>query len=315
MTQSQQRTPCSYCSGLRDLALHLYELAAYCDYLDNRRIIFSRKKNVLVPEQEARTITAGSWLRLASQIEHVALDTYRFQEAHFYCEPVDELLRSDTKHYSSIATPLTRFIFFCNALEEIYRFVSPTYETFFDRISNKQIKQEYLRSPSMQAAILLDRTPNPMIAGDYQHLVDNLSQITHIYLTKFGGTFDLAGRTPKDLSYGFQLVRNVRNHVAHGVFQLLDNPDYSMGSDHLTRQNTINMLNQCVRVGAIGIQIILTIDNDGFKSQLYEDCQDDLDSGEYFLREIRHYLVNLHRRQSFGLNESSYYRWRDEIAG
>lgn len=118
-----------------------------------------------------------------------------------------------------------------------------------------------------------------------------------------------------DQSYGLQLVRNVRNHVAHGVFPLLENPEYSMNDDHLARRNTINLLNQCTRIGAIGIQLMLAIDNDGFHSILYGEHCDDFDYGTYFSENMnREYLVNLHRSQDFGLNESAYFRW-SELAG
>lgn len=103
--------------------------------------------------------------------------------------------------------------------------------------------------------------------------------------------------------------------MAHGVFPLLENPEYSMNDDHLARRNTINLLNQCTRIGAIGIQLMLAIDNDGFHSILYGEHCDDFDYGTYFSENMnREYLVNLHRSQDFGLNESAYFRW-SELAG
>lgn len=315
MSNATSKNTCDICAGLRDRSLHLHELAAFCDYLDNRRVTYVRKKGDLIPDQEARTAVIAGWLRLASQIERVDLDTYQFQEAHIYCEPVDEQLRSDAEHHSLIATPLTRFIFLCNALEETYRFVSPTYEKRFDSRVAEGVKEEYHRSRSMQATLILDEGQHLSVPYGYQHLTENLLKVSQIYLGQFGGTFDVGGRVIGDQSYGLQLVRNVRNHVAHGVFPLLENPEYSMNDDHLARRNTINLLNQCTRIGAIGIQLMLAIDNDGFHSILYGEHCDDFDYGTYFSENMnREYLVNLHRSQDFGLNESAYFRW-SELAG
>lgn len=316
MNDTAPKSSCRICSGLRDLPLHLYELAAYCDYLDNRRTTYIRKNGVQIPDQEARTATVAGWLRLASQVDHVDLDTYRFQEAHIYCEPVNEQLRSDAEHHSLIATPLTRFVFFCNALEEAYRFVSPTYETQFDRVAAQGVKEEYLRSRSMQAAALLDEAMSPQVPYGYQHLVENLMKVAQVYLKQVCGVLDVAGRTEKDLSYGLQLVRNVRNHVAHGVFPLIENPEYSMDVDQSIRRNTINLIKQCTRVGAIGIQMMLAIDNDGFQSALYNENCEDFEYGKYFSEHMgRVYLLNLHRSQNFGLNESAYFQWSELARG
>ncbi len=312
MNDTIPKKTCALCPALRGLSLHLYELALYCDYLDNLRTTYVRKKGILIPDQEAQTATAAGWLRLASQVQRVDLDTYRFQAAQLYCEPVDELLRSDAEHHSAITTPLTKFIFFCNALEEIFRFVSPTYETAFDNSARHGGKQEYLRSHSMQAALLLDHSGHTDIPYDYGHLVENLSKITKIYLDQTGGTMDTAGKTVQDLCFGIQLIRNVRNQVAHGVFPLLENPEYSTRSNHFQVRNTINLLNQCTRVGAISIQMILNIDNDGFQAQVYGDASNDPETGNYFATQMHGgYLMTLHRSQEFGLNEEAYFKWSE----
>ena len=306
---------CPVCSGLRPLSMHLYELAAYGDFLDNNRITYVRKKNILLPDQEARTSTISGWLRLASQVERVELNTFQFQAAHIYCEPVADALGSDAEHYSRIATSLTRFVFFCNALEETYRFLNPTYEAAYDRAAQSG-KIEYLRSPSMQASAVLDQSSGIAIPIEYKHLVENLAKVTDIYLQQTGATLDTSGKTLKDLSYGVQLIRNIRNQVAHGVFPLLENPEYSMNVNNFQIRNTVNLLNQCTRVGAISIQIMLKIDNDGFNSYSYVEAKEDLETGEYFSKHISSgYLMNLHKLQDFGLCEEAYFRWSELALG
>jgi hypothetical protein len=306
---------CNLCSGLRSLPLHLFELAAYADYLDNIRMTYTRKKKILKADKDALTSTIANWLRLASQIERVDLNTYQFQVAQDYCEPVAALLDSDAEHYSRLATPLTRFIVFCNALEETYRFLSPSYEKNFNKALALNPKQEYLRSPSIQAAFLLDQSAGTSIPAGYIHLVDNLSKVAKQYFEQTGGVLDTAGKSAEDLSFGLQLVRNIRNHVAHGVFPLLGNPNYSWSSNDLQVRNTINLLNQCTRVGAVAIQIMLNMDSDGFQSQLFEDASEDPETGHYFSeRMLGGYLMTLHRLQEFGLNEEAYFKWSENSA-
>jgi hypothetical protein len=167
----------------------------------------------------------------------------------------------------------------------------------------------------MQAAVFLDQSVNASIPIDYKHLVENLSKIVRIYLDQTGGILDTAGKMPQDLSYGMQLVRNVRNQVAHGVFPLLKNPNYSWSSNHLRVRNTINLLNQCTRVGALTIQVMLNMDNDGFQAQIYDDASDDPETGTYFSAQMHAaYLISLHRSQEFGLNEDAYYKWSEYSA-
>lgn len=167
----------------------------------------------------------------------------------------------------------------------------------------------------MQAMLILDERKHLSAPYGCPHLTENLLKISQIYFAQFGGTLDVGGRAIGDQSYGLQLVRNVRNHVAHGVFPLLENPEYSMNADHLTRRNTINLLNQCTRIGAIGIQQLLAADNDGFQSIMYGENCDDYEYGNYFSQNMSlEYLINLHRSQDFGLNESAYFQW-SELAG
>jgi hypothetical protein len=72
----------------------------------------------------------------------------------------------------------------------------------------------------------------------------------------------------------------------------------------------INLLHQAVRVGALYIQLLLAVDNDGLNSQLYGDLCDDPNTGGHFVRQCTDaYLLSLHREQEFGLNESSFFQW------
>jgi hypothetical protein len=71
-----------------------------------------------------KTETIGDWLRLASQLKTVEIDTWKFEPSAgnaFYCEPAAENIDAHAEHYTIHATALTRFMFVCSGLEEAYR--------------------------------------------------------------------------------------------------------------------------------------------------------------------------------------------------
>ncbi|MDN3685526.1 hypothetical protein QW180_26115 [Vibrio sinaloensis] len=84
--------------------------------------MFKLSKKELKQETEAHTESIAKWLKLASQLDNVQLNPFRYEEAHYWCESAGDELDSDASHNSSIITPLTRFLFISNALEETYRF-------------------------------------------------------------------------------------------------------------------------------------------------------------------------------------------------
>ncbi len=225
-----------------------------------------------------------------------------------YCEPVNDLLKSDADHREALITPLTRFVFVCNGLEECYRFVSQIYEAKFDKEIENGKQSDYLRSRSMQAAHLMQLHSGTITTPThYEHLVGNFRQVILRYLKEFPGKVDVpfSGNTGRD--YGLALVRNVRNHVAHGTFPIVENPEYS-DTDAQTKRNLINLMNQASRIAAINIQMLLAISAGPFDSELYDQHIDDDDYGEIFRRKCNTaYLLDLHLRQEFGLNEEDYF--------
>lgn len=152
MTDERKRVPykCPSCAGLRSIELHLYELSRLCDMLDNVRAAPMSKQGT---STTAKPSTGGiaKWLLAASQVAEVVMDTSQFEEAHFYCEPVLDLQNSDAEHRGGLATRLTRFIFFCNALEEVYRFCEGTYDAHYLDKSVLAGKERKLKNASMKA--------------------------------------------------------------------------------------------------------------------------------------------------------------------
>lgn len=310
---TEQRVPfkCAGCRGLRPIELHLHELSRYCDMLNNVRRPPASKEGKSV----ARPNTGGiaKWLLAASRVSEVVMDTCQFEEADLYCEPVADLQDSDAKHHGGLATRLTRFVFFCNALEETYRFCEGTYDRLFADKSSLASKGKKLSNASMKAgAVLREHAGSISFPMDFQHLVQNLAAVAAVYERGLGVELDTVVKDSSDPAFGLDIVRCIRNHVAHGTFPIIENPEYSWEMSEGLKYAVWNLLNQAVRVGALYVQLLLAVDSDGFQSDLYEQLKWDPDTGEYFKTSCTTtYLLSLHRQQQFGLNESSYFRWAD----
>lgn len=276
--------------------------------------------NVRSPPSSKQTKTYGAkpntdgiakWLLAASQVDEVVMDTSQFEEAQFYCEPVLDLQKSDAEHRGGLATRLTRFVFFCNALEEAYRFCEVTYDALYVDETSLASKGKRLKTASMKAgAVLREHASRLALPADFSHLVKNFAHLAGIYEQGLSVKLERVVDDDADIAYGLDIIRCLRNHVAHGTFPILDNPEYSWNMTEQMRRAVLNFLNQAVRVGALYIQLLLAVDSDGFQSPLHDELSDDPETGDYFSAHCTvDYLLSLHRAQSFGLNESSYFRW------
>lgn len=310
--ESLIKDSCSMRIELRDLTLHLYELGLYCELLSNNRIVYKRENGTLVLTGKAFTSAIAKWLRLAAQLESVNINTLLYQGTNLYCGADEEKIESDTAHNEHIITPLTRFIFVCNALEEGYRFISTTYESHFDAENASGTKHEYLGSHSAQAANLLRRSEEKLdIPRHYHHLMDNLRKIVKTYIDDYSGDIDISLSESLQIDYGLALVRNIRGHVAHGIFPIVENLEYSFGSTTPDmRGNLVTLLNEASRIAALSLQMLIAVAADGFQSMAYTSQAIDDDYGDAFVLKCdQRYLLTLHLIQDFGLNEEDYNLW------
>jgi len=290
----------------------------FCELLENRHIVYKFSNKSVSPEGEADTVNIAKWLRLASQIESVEMNAFRYEEAQLWCRPVAEELDSNANHHTAIITPLTRFIFIANALEETYRFASSLYEHHYQLIKMNQPKLLRKRNYSAQAHWLLDEIFSKVdVPIHYEHKVDNFLSIIRLYQSSFSVTFDVDLINCGSLSYGLSLVRNIRNHIAHAVFPIIENPEYTFDfSNPKTKRLILNLLSHASRIAAMNIQILLGVTNDGFESDGYAHLCSEPDYGDK-LQSLCSlgYLNNLHIKQDFGLNDSSqcrlYSLWDD----
>ena len=287
---------CQYCKELRPLSVHLYELAQFCSYLDNTvdYIDGSSKRKV-------KSKVISDWLKLASQLEKVEIDAWKFEDItpHLYCEPLADEVDSNTSHFSDYSTALTRFIFVTNALEETYRFVAQNYE----QLANSQCipKNKRLKKASMQAAALIDSIPKQIFPKHFDHLVDNYVSLFNDYSKEYKTEISAFKDTlPRTSSYGLNIVRNIRNHVAHGVFPLIDNLEY-FGARKGERDFLIQLLRYSCKLAAIFIQILIGKFNHGFESVEYQRCKaiDDKEFHYFITNCTNEYIANLHIEGEF----------------
>ncbi|EGQ7815847.1 hypothetical protein ABVD54_005039 [Vibrio parahaemolyticus] len=249
---------CPKCSKFRKIDAHLFELASFCTVLDNVADFKDEEEDALVS-----TVTIGEWLKLAAQLDNVVIDTWKFTDgAEFFCETVADACDSDTKHYSAYSTALTKFIFVSNALEEMYRFISPHY------LSSDKVKNRKLRKPSMQATALVDIYEEDDFPLYFKHKVENFIEAfnccDYIKDKPLGGMKNVK---LEDNSYALHLIRNIRNYVAHGVFPISENPEWT--SDYLAHQALYEVLLSSCRLACLYIQVFLNKYNTGMQSDDY----------------------------------------------
>jgi hypothetical protein len=272
-------TKCPTCIQNRPLESHLFELSELCKYLGNS-VEFTQHGSTRI----VKTSVIGDWLKLASHLKKVDMEWWRFRDemSEMYCpSDVDvdhEAL--DEEHFTEYSTVLTRFMYVTNAMEEAYRFIDKGYHSL-DSVINMP-KNKRLREPSMRSAVVIDLIPKESLPENFFHIMRNLEITFGKYIKHFSLTVNGIDDVKKtDNSAGLHFIRNLRNHIAHGVFPIIDNPEYWGGEDK--KRNLLNLLFHACRASAIYIQTILLSFNDGFQSQDYFYMKDVWDEeGDYF---------------------------------
>lgn len=289
---------CSKCSELRDLDLHLYELALFCELLNNERNDEDG--------QAIRTETISKWLKLASYLEKVEIDVGKFSLLGIFCEPAMAMEDSESKHHSQLSFALTRFLYVTNALEELYRFASPHYVGIRTASGTKWDKA------SMQTRQLLNHfTVSIKQPLHIEHLTNNYIRAFSRYLEVFPNKL-VNISSPEKLGCGLDYVRNFRYFVAHGRFPLIDDPDYNEDRKGMAEKRIlIYILNMSCRITALSMQMLLPLISCGFQpSDRYSYLAGDPDTGDLFKEHCTFdYLTNLHIKQPFGINEDDWYNF------
>ncbi|WP_367351164.1 hypothetical protein [Achromobacter animicus] len=308
--------PCPICAAARGLSEHLTEVAFAAQYLGNTSPYESEHGTTKI-----RTETIGDWLRLAAQLKTVEIDPWKFEPTAgdaFYCEPVADSIRDYGQHYTTHATALTRFVFVCNGLEEAYRFLDHLYGPM--AVRKGIAKRDLKRTSSMRAVALLDdlfeREGSAAVPRDFEHHCGNFIQLFRLYETEHDAAVGgIAAGAEKLPTFALQLVRNLRNHVAHGTFPLGPPADYGGNEDS---KELVLMLRHACRVASLYMQIMLRWFSPGFESYDYKAMQGT--NGKEFDRFIKRcslaYVLDLHLKGDFALHEglSDYEDYDDEGA-
>ncbi|MXY25150.1 MAG: hypothetical protein F4Y45_11595 [Acidobacteria bacterium] len=270
-------------------------MAEFCSYLDNTSP-FEEEGAI----RDVRTQVIGDWLRLAGQLETVEINTWKYAgDDALYCDPIAERYDSDAKHFTTYATSLTRYIFVCNALEEAYRFVAHHY----DQLAQQKgiAKGSLVYTPAMKAAYLVDQISESELPANFQHIAANLVVAFEDYQrTSSPRLSGLDSVSKSDASYALHLARNLRNHIAHGIFPLVDNFDYSSGPPLVMFQN---LLFHACRLATVCMQGLLGQYCKEFRSHDYKSIENA--HGEEFDRFLDNctigYSAKLHLKGDFTL--------------
>ncbi len=212
------------------------------------------------------------------------------------------------EHYTIHATALTRFMFVCNGLEEAYRFIDHLYGPL--SVLKGMAKGQLKRTSSLRAVALLDdlfeREGASAAPSDFGHHCGNFIRLFDRYKAEHNisvGGIDAGAETRS--TYALQIVRNLRNHVAHGTFPLGPPRDYGGNEDS---EELVLMLRHVCRVSALYMQIILRWFSPGFESYNYNSILDA--HGEEFDRFIEkftlQYVQGLHVKSVFALHHDIY---------
>jgi hypothetical protein len=302
--------PCPICSETRRLSEHLIEAGLAASYLGNTSTYESEHGTATI-----RTETIGDWFKLAAQLEKVDVNTWKFEssEAGLYCGTVADNIDAHSEHYTNHATALTRFVFVCNGLEEAYRFVDHFYAPM--AAAKGVAKKDRKRTSSMRAVTLLDDLFKRMGAQaaphEFEHHCGNFISLFNRYKAKHnasvGGIEAGAEKLP---TFALQLVRNLRNYVAHGTFPL--GPPADFGGDE-DSEELISMLKHACRVAALYTQIIFRWFSPGFESYDYISMQGwGKEFARFKERCTLEYVLNLHQQSDFAFHQDHYRYGGDE---
>lgn len=301
--------PCLICSKTRRVSEHLIETGLAASYLGNTSTYESEHGTATI-----RTKTIGDWLRLAAQLEKVEVNTWKFEssEAGLYCGTVADNIDAHSQHYTNHATALTRFVFACNGLEEAYRFVDHLYAPL--AAAKGVAKKDLKRTTSMRAVALLDDLFERMGAQaapqEFEHHCGNFISLFNQYKAEHNASVGgIEAGADKRPTFALQLVRNLRNHVAHGTFPLGPPVDYGGYEDS---EELILMLRHACRVAALYTQVILRWFSPGFESYDYISMQGWGKEFERFKERCTlEYVLNLHHQSDFAFHQD-HYRYDDD---
>lgn len=286
---------CKYCSTKRSTKLHLFELHFVFEELLSKPYEWERDGKIRIMHPQ----NIANWIKLASDLENVDMSTgvYSCSESSFtYCRPAYEEVVSNDNHYKKFATALTRFTYLCNALEEACKY-------FSNECKKRNLVKK--KQPIPKIIQLLDnterQTPKPVHFDFYAR------KFKHFFI-QYQSEYDvqISSRHLEDkvtISLTLDLIRELRNSVAHGLFPVMNDPEMHWVSE--AEGNLINLLNSGVMVICLILQVLLASyrKEEMERSRYYLATKEMLEAcGGENIPMIDAYVRDLHIKQEFELN-------------
>lgn len=282
--------PCPICKKSRHLRLHAYELSEFCFYLDNTSIYEknNRRTNQKV-SVTAETDVVGKWLRLGADLNSidVAFESHQSISA-FACDTHYEMLEDESRLISEYSTAITRFIYVCNAMEELYRFVERHYSG------------GNLNDASVKCCKILSNLKTSSYPNNFSHFCNNFDIKFKRFINRNG--IDL-NEEESGVGRYLHSVRELRNLMLHGKFPLSVAYDIPQDSNSSSFE-MITLLNSAIRVQLLVTQALLFEFNNGINSRKYHDLnimiqeEQDSDLSSFGVDYLRH----LHEESDFSLS-------------
>ncbi len=168
-------------------------------------------QDVIVNTGVSSSILKGAeWLRLASAIREVRIDTTRFDRSYGWCEPADDRTQLTDALHSDATFQLSRFLFIWAALEVCADTVT----------SKSQLKKQGMVACFIALLNRRFRANEPELA----HLHDVVAEVfqrasAHSLMQRIQGR-SLLGKHASVAGFGLYLVATLRNIFVHGALDL-----------------------------------------------------------------------------------------------
>lgn len=216
---------------------HLIPLSKHCYRLSCLLASLSGDEIKYEPENEvASWELASDWLKIASGVIKVEVDTTKHDFSLSYCGNAWDYEEKRSQLLSELATKLTTFNFIWGAIETVIKVISPK---GFDYSLGKKLKRKgdfvdrgvyYLRTQYNQTPILEDYSQT---LAEFRLMIEksnfkNLQNCFHLdEMTSISGL-------------AFHIIRMIRNSFAHGSTLFPDPEDWGEKNNNLSEEEKVH---------------------------------------------------------------------------
>lgn len=228
---------------LIDLSEHCARLSDLLGYPE----VSAKRPYRKVRDETIDWMSASEWLRIASSIDCVEVDTTRFDESVAWCRPAWEYESQRSILLSQLATQLTVFNFAWGGFETITRLIDPPRvpkgvkpgRTSFVDEAAFYLKSHFepMRLPAFYGAVL----------ADFRETLDRISHYGNLSeefrIQQFAGISGV----------GIHVVRRIRNRLAHGTMRM-PVPERWSGTTPLD----VELIGLSTRIVLLTVQMLLS---------------------------------------------------------